>query len=53
MLAGGSLLFEEKLIDPDQLRNTIAEISTEPWDEEYHAKLLQVIDVHLATAAFL
>jgi hypothetical protein len=53
MLVGGSPLFEDKLIDPDQLRNTIAEISREPWDEEYHAKLLQVIDVHLATAAFL
>ncbi|MFF3754603.1 asparagine synthase-related protein [Streptomyces sp. NPDC002018] len=53
MLADGSPLIEAGLIDPDGLRHTLDEIAREPYDEEFHAKLLQVIDLHLAAAAFL
>ncbi|WP_242905652.1 asparagine synthase-related protein [Actinomadura terrae] len=53
MLADGSPLIEAHLIDPDGLKATIATIGTEPYDEEFHAKLLQVIDLHLAATAYL
>lgn len=53
MLADGSPLIEAGLVDPDGLRATVAEVETQPYDEEFHAKLLQVIDLHLAAQAFL
>lgn len=53
MLASGSPLIEADLIDPDRLRATVAEVESQPYDEEFHAKLLQVIDLHLAAQAFL
>ncbi|MFB9833074.1 asparagine synthase [Actinoallomurus acaciae] len=52
MLAHGSPLIEAGLVDPDGLRATAAEVESQPYDEEFHAKLLQVIDLHLATQAF-
>ncbi|RBM23317.1 asparagine synthase [Streptomyces sp. PT12] len=53
MLDGGSPLIEAALVDPDGLRSTLDELAGEPYDEEFHSKLLQVIDLHLATVAFL
>lgn len=52
-LADGSPLFDTGLVDPDGLKGTLDEIEQQPYDEEFHAKLLQVIDLHLAAAAFL
>lgn len=53
MLANGSPLFDADLVDPDGLKTTIAAIGQQSWDEEFHAKLLQVIDLHLAATAYL
>ncbi|MEV0036801.1 asparagine synthase-related protein [Streptomyces sp. NPDC050804] len=53
MLAEGSPLIDAGLVDPDGLRRTLDEITGQPYDEEFHAKLLQVIDLHLAATAFL
>lgn len=53
MLADSSPLFDAGLVDPDGLKATLAEIGQQSWDEEFHAKLLQVCDMHLATAAYL
>lgn len=53
MLTDGSPLIEAGLVDPDGLRATVAEVESQPYDEEFHAKLLQVIDLHLAARAFL
>lgn len=52
MLDGGSPLFDG-LVDPDGLKATITEVGRTPWDEEFHAKLLQVVDLHLAAVAYL
>jgi asparagine synthase (glutamine-hydrolysing) len=53
MLDDGSPLIEAGLVNPDGLKVTIAEIEEQPWNEEFHAKLLQVCDMHLAAAAYL
>ncbi len=53
MLADGSPLFDAGLVDPDGLKATISEIQEKPWSEEFHAKLLQVADLHLAATAYL
>lgn len=53
MIDDGSPLIEAGLIDPDGLKDTITEIGRQPWEEEFHAKLLQVIDLHLAATAYL
>jgi hypothetical protein len=53
MLADGSPLIDTSLIDPGGLKTAITEIGQQPWDEEFHAKLLQVIDLHLAATAYL
>lgn len=53
MLADGSPLFDAGLVDPDGLKATIGDIREQPWSEEFHAKLLQVADMHLAAAAYL
>lgn len=42
------LLRDRNAIDAD-----LAQIGEQPWDEEFHAKLLQVADMHLAAAAYL
>lgn len=52
MLDGDSLLFDG-LVDPDGLKATITEIDRKPWDEEFHAKLLRGVDLHLAAVAYL
>ncbi|MFB4195223.1 asparagine synthase-related protein [Streptomyces carpaticus] len=53
MLRHGSPLFDAGLVDPDGLRLTLRELANGPYDEEFHAKLLQVINLHLAAQAFL
>ncbi|RBQ18647.1 asparagine synthase [Spongiactinospora rosea] len=53
MLADGSPLIDARLIDPDGLKATISAVTDEPYDEEFHAKLLQVVDLHLAAAAYV
>lgn len=53
MLADGSPLIDARLVDPDGLKATLATVQDEPYDEEFHAKLLQVVDLHLATSAYL
>jgi hypothetical protein len=53
MLTTGSPLIETGLIDPDGLKATITEIGRQPWDEDFHAKLIQVTDLHLAVTAYL
>lgn len=53
MLADGSPLFDAGLVCPDGLKATIGEIREQPWSEEFHAKLLQVADMHLAATAYL
>jgi asparagine synthase (glutamine-hydrolysing) len=53
LLDHGSPLIEAGLISPDGLRRTLTELTCQPYDEEFHAKLLQVIDLHLAATAFL
>ena len=52
MLADGSPLIDARLVDPDGLKAGIIEIGQQPWDEEFHAKLLQVADLHLAATAY-
>lgn len=52
-LAEGSPLFDAHLVDPDGLKRTVDELESGPYDEEYHAKLLQVTTLHLAARAFL
>ncbi|MDX3851106.1 hypothetical protein [Streptomyces sp. AK02-01A] len=53
ILRDGSPLIDAGLIDADGLRRTLGELTAQPYDEEFHAKLLQVIDLHLAARAFL
>lgn len=53
MLKGGSPLFEEGLVDPDGLRQSLHRLDTQPYREDGDAQLLEVVDLHLAAAAFL
>jgi hypothetical protein len=52
MLAGGSPLFDG-LVAPDALALALLDLRSGHYEEEYHAQLLEVIDLHLAAAAFL
>jgi hypothetical protein len=38
---------------PGRAPRTVTEVESQPDDEEFHAKLLQVIDLHPAAQAFL
>jgi len=53
MLIGGSSLIEDGLVNSDGLKATLGEIRDQSWDEGLHAKLLQVVDMHLAATAYL
>ncbi|MBB5933845.1 asparagine synthase-related protein [Streptomyces zagrosensis] len=53
ILKDGSPLFEEGLIDPDGLRDGLRQLDSGPYREDGDAQLLEVIDLHLAAAAFL
>ncbi|GAA0380863.1 asparagine synthase-related protein [Streptomyces blastmyceticus] len=53
MLHEGSALFDDKLVNPDGLRQAVRRLSEGTYREDGDAQLLQVIDLHLATRAFL
>ncbi|WP_267241722.1 asparagine synthase-related protein [Streptomyces sp. PR69] len=53
MLHEGSPLFEEGLVDADGLQRAVRRLDTGPYREDGDAQLLEVIDLHLATQAFL
>ncbi|MBH5335072.1 asparagine synthase [Streptomyces pactum] len=53
MLKEGSELFDTRLVDPDRLRTAVRGLSAGGYQEEDHAPLLEVINLHLATRAFL
>ncbi|MBU3870955.1 asparagine synthase [Streptomyces sp. 4503] len=53
MLADGSPLFDEQLVDPDGLRLAVRRLAEEPYREDGDAQLLEVLDLHFAAQAFL
>ncbi|MFL1378788.1 asparagine synthetase B family protein [Nocardiopsis protaetiae] len=53
MLAEGSPLFEEGLVDPDGLRTGIDRLVPGRYVEERDAKILEVLSLHLSATAFL
>ncbi|MCX5205709.1 hypothetical protein OG897_30185 [Streptomyces sp. NBC_00237] len=53
ILKDGSPLFEAGLIDPDGLRGGLRQLDAGPYREDGDAQLLEVVDLHLAAAAFL
>ncbi|MEV2277889.1 asparagine synthase-related protein [Nocardiopsis sp. NPDC049922] len=53
MLAEGSVLFEEGLVDPDGLRRSVARLDPGTYAEEQDAKILEVLSLHLSATAFL
>ncbi|MFJ8000777.1 hypothetical protein ACIQ7D_27210 [Streptomyces sp. NPDC096310] len=53
MLRSGSALFEAGLVDPDGLRAGLEELNHVGYDEMRHSQLIEVIHLHLATAAYL
>ncbi|XKK39577.1 hypothetical protein HFP72_01150 [Nocardiopsis sp. ARC36] len=53
MLAEGSVLFEEGLVDPDGLRTAAERPTPGCYLEERDAKILEVLSLHLSATAFL
>ncbi|MFD0899083.1 asparagine synthase [Actinomadura sediminis] len=53
ILNEGSPLIEAGLLDPDGLKTTVAALETEPYHEEPHSKLVEVITLDQAVRAFL
>ncbi|MGW2597102.1 asparagine synthase-related protein [Streptomyces sp. L500] len=53
MLRDGSPLFEDHLVEPDGLRQAARRLAEGPYREDDDAKLLEVLDLHLAACAFL
>ncbi|WP_244409924.1 hypothetical protein [Streptomyces albofaciens] len=53
MLYEGSALFDDGLVDPDGLRQAVRRLSEGAYREDGDAQLLQVINLHMATQAFL
>ncbi|WP_207386814.1 hypothetical protein [Frankia sp. Cppng1_Ct_nod] len=53
MLREGSALFDTDLVDPDALRQAVLYVRDGHYHEHNDAQLLEVIDFHLAAAAFL
>ncbi|WP_241485133.1 asparagine synthase [Nocardiopsis potens] len=53
MLAEGSVLFDEGLVDPDGLRSAAEHLTAADYGEEPDAKLLEVLSLHLSAEAFL
>lgn len=53
MLAEGSPLFEEGLVDPDGLRTGVDRLVPGRYVEERDAKILEVLSLHLSATAFL
>ncbi|MGW1074077.1 hypothetical protein [Streptomyces sp. NPDC002537] len=53
MLKEGSALFDERLVDPDGLRQAVRRLGSGTYREDGDAQLLQVVNLHLAAQAFL
>ncbi|WP_031190001.1 MULTISPECIES: asparagine synthetase B family protein [Streptomyces] len=53
MLHEGSALFDDRLVDPDGLRQAVRRLSEGTYREDGDAQLLQVLNLHMATQAFL
>ncbi|MCY9784656.1 asparagine synthase-related protein [Nocardiopsis sp. EMB25] len=53
MLAEGSVLFDEGLVDPDGLRTAVDRLTPGRYVEERDAKILEVLSLHLSATAFL
>ncbi|MFD7899234.1 asparagine synthase-related protein [Streptomyces sp. NPDC059743] len=53
MLKEGSVLFDDELVAPDGLRQAVRRLNAGTYRENGDAQLLQVLDLHLATQAFL
>ncbi|WP_131748669.1 asparagine synthase [Frankia sp. Cppng1_Ct_nod] len=53
MLRDGSALFDAGLVNPDALRQALLRLHDNNYNEHKDAQLLEVIDLHLATTAFL
>ncbi|WP_260475125.1 hypothetical protein [Streptomyces sp. WAC 06725] len=53
MLHEGSTLFDDRLVDPDGLRQAVRRLSEGTYREDGDAQLLQVLNLHMATQAFL
>lgn len=53
MLADGSPLFDDGLVDPDGLRAAAERLTAEHYQEERESKLLEVLSLHLSATAFL
>lgn len=52
MLDEGSLLFEEKLVDPDGIASAVDRLQSGTYGEDHDAKLLEVLTLHHATTAY-
>ncbi|MFC4627832.1 asparagine synthase-related protein [Promicromonospora alba] len=52
MLDEGSLLFEEKLVDPDGITSAVHRLQSGTYGEDHDAKLLEVLTLHHATTAY-
>lgn len=53
MLAEGSPLFDEGLVDPEGLRVAAERLTVSDYREERDAKLLEVLSLHMSAVAFL
>ncbi|WP_262391228.1 hypothetical protein [Nocardiopsis sp. CNR-923] len=53
MLAEGSVLLDEGLVDPDGLRTAVDRLTPGRYVEERDAKILEVLSLHLSATAFL
>jgi asparagine synthase (glutamine-hydrolysing) len=53
MLEDGSVLFDEDLVDPDELSGAIERIRCGRYEETAESKVFEVVHQHLAAAAFL
>ncbi len=53
MLADGSPLFDEGLVDPDGLRAAVGRLTAATYSEDRDAKLLEVLSLHMSATAFL
>ncbi|GAB3172533.1 hypothetical protein GCM10027059_42180 [Myceligenerans halotolerans] len=52
MLADGSLLFDDKLLDPGGITSAVARLESGTYREDHDAKLLEVLTLHHATTAY-
>ncbi|WP_239647495.1 asparagine synthase-related protein [Nocardiopsis baichengensis] len=53
MLADGSPLFDDALVDPDGLRSAVENLTAGAYSEERDGKTLEVLSLHMSATAFL